>query len=377
MTVFYGESDIAVSHFIDKVKNEIEIPKKIRVFDTTLRDGEQTPGVALIPQDKLRIAIALDELGVDSIESGFPITSEGEKEGIRLITKQGLKAEVCGLARTNKRDIDDAISCDVDSIHTFIATSDIHMKHKLKMTEDQVIDHAIEAIEYIKDHGLVAEFSAEDATRTKLDFLKKVHTKVQEAKVDRINVPDTVGVMIPRAVFWLVKQLKEVTKVPMSIHCHNDFGLAVPNTLAAIEAGCEQFHATVNGLGERAGNASLEETIMGLIALYKVKMNINTQKICEVSDLTSRLMGVSIQPNKAIVGQNAFSHESGIHVHGVLGEDSLLERARELTGVKEKTALVRLGLEALIALESARRLAALGGSEKKLKSAPRRRTSIA
>ncbi len=349
MTIFYGENDISVSHFIEKVQKEVDLPQKIRVFDTTLRDGEQTPGVALLPKDKVRIAIALDELGVDSIEAGFPITSEGEKEGIKLITKEGLNAEICGLARANKKDINAAISCDVDSVHTFIATSEIHMKNKLKMTEDEVISHAIDAIQYCKDHGLTVEFSAEDATRSKLNFLKKVHKKVQEAKVDRINVPDTVGVMIPRAVFWLTKQLKEVTKVPMSIHCHNDFGLAVPNTLAAIEAGCEQFHATVNGLGERAGNASLEETIMSLIALYKANLDINTKKIWEVSQLTSRLMGIAVQPNKAIVGQNAFSHESGIHVHGVLGDAQTYEAMTpELVGCKRSIVLGKhTGLHAI------------------------------
>lgn len=340
MTVFYNENDIAVSRFVENVRNEIRIAPDVLVFDTTLRDGEQTPGVALIPQGKLRIAIALDELGVNTIEAGFPITSDGEKEGIKLITNQGLRAKICGLARANKKDIDAAISCGVGCVHTFIATSDIHMKHKLKMTQEQVIEHAMNAIEYAKDHGLVVEFSAEDATRSSIDFLKTVHTKVQEVHVDRINVPDTVGVMNPRAMYWLISELKKVTKVPMSVHCHNDFGLATANTLAALEAGCDQFHSTINGLGERAGNASFEEIVMSLIAIYKKKMNINIQKICETSELVSRLMGVPIQPNKAIVGQNAFSHESGIHVHGILGESHTYEAITpEMVGKKRSIVL--------------------------------------
>ncbi len=291
---------------------------KIRIFDTTLRDGEQTPGVSLTPENKLQIARQLDRLGVDIIEAGFPITSKGELEAVKLISKEGLSAEICALARTSRKDIDVALDCGVNSIHIFIATSDLHLEHKLKMTREQVLEKAIEAVGYCKSHGVIVEFSAEDATRSETTYLKDVFKAVCRAGADRIDIPDTVGVITPGKMSQLVADIKTVVDVPISLHCHNDFGLAVANTLAGIDAGAKTAHVAVNGLGERAGNASLEELVMALYCLRGIKTNINTKMIYETSKLVSRITGISMQPNKAIVGENAFGHESGIHTHGVL-----------------------------------------------------------
>ena len=293
----------------------------IRIFDTTLRDGEQSPGVSLSPEKKLNIAKKLDQLGVDAIETGFPVISDGEKEGVKLIVGEGLKAELCGLARTNKKDIDAAVDCGLNYIHTFIATSDIHLEHKLKMTRDEALEKAIEAVEYGKSRGLQVEFSAEDATRTDREFLKKVFGAVANAGADRIDIPDTVGYSTPQYIGEITKDAIEVSKLPISVHCHNDFGLAVANAISGVQAGASCAHVTINGIGERAGNASLEEFVMALHSLEfenKWETNINTKLIYETSRYISKLAGMSVQPNKAIVGENAFGHESGIHTHGVL-----------------------------------------------------------
>ncbi|MEM2865660.1 MAG: 2-isopropylmalate synthase [Candidatus Hadarchaeales archaeon] len=309
---------ILVSGLNREIARGLRLPKYVRIFDTTLRDGEQTPGVSLTPEQKVRIARQLDKLGVDCVEAGFPVVSEGEYQAVKAIAQAGLKSEVCALARCSKEDVDLAVECGVKSIHLFIATSDIHLKYKLKMTRKEVLKRAVEHVRYAKRKGVLVEFSAEDATRTELEFLKEVYREVTRAGVDRINVPDTVGVITPRAMYQLISSLKQEIKVPISVHCHDDFGLAVSNSLAAVEAGAEQVHVTVNGLGERAGNASLEEVVMSLRALYGIKPKIKTRLLVETSELVERLTGVPVPPNKAIVGDNAFSHESGIHTHGVL-----------------------------------------------------------
>lgn len=310
-------------------------PSRIMVLDTTLRDGEQTPGIALSIEDKMRIAQALDELGVDVIEAGFPAASAGEQEAVRKIASTVSRARVCGLARCSRKDIDVLLGCGLDYVHTFIATSDIHLKHKLKMDREQVKAKAIDSIEYAKAHGLTVEFSCEDATRTDLDFLKEMHIAVQGAKVDKINVPDTVGTISPPAMEYLVKELMTVTKVPISIHCHDDFGLAVANSIAAVRQGAQQVHVTVNGLGERAGNAALEEAVLSLMAFFDIETSVDTRRIGPTSKLVSRITGYPIPPNKAIIGNNAFAHESGIHVHGVLGDPSTYEAfGPELVGVQ-------------------------------------------
>ena len=293
----------------------------VRIFDTTLRDGEQTPGVSLSPEKKLNIAKKLDELGIDAIETGFPVISDGERAGVKMITSANLKAELCGLARTNKKDIDAAIDCGLNYIHTFIATSDIHLEYKLKMTRDEALSKAIEAVEYGKSRGLQVEFSAEDATRTDREFLKKVFGEVAKAGADRIDIPDTVGYSTPQYIAEITKDAIDATKLPVSVHCHNDFGLAVANAISGIQAGAQCAHVTINGIGERAGNASLEEFVMALNSLQfeqKWETNINTKLLYETSRYVSKLVGITVQPNKAIVGENAFGHESGIHTHGVL-----------------------------------------------------------
>jgi len=308
---------------------------KVRIFDTTLRDGEQTPGVTVTPDQKIQIAIRLDELGVDAIEAGFPIVSHGEMQAIKAISKQGLKAEVCGLARTIEADIDAALKCDLKYVHTFIATSDIHMQYKLKMTPQQVMDKAVKAVEYAKKHGMQVEFSAEDATRSDRQFLLKVFKAVTEAGADRVDIPDTVGYRTPDYIAQIVKDVMSATDLPISMHCHNDFGLAVANTIAGVNAGAACAHVTINGLGERAGNAALEEFVMALEILYNKKHNIKTKLIYETSKFVSNTMGIIVQPNKAIIGENAFGHESGIHTHGIINNPLTYEPiAPELVGRK-------------------------------------------
>lgn len=304
--------------YIENVKKEMKLPEKVRIFDTTLRDGEQTPGVAITPDEKIRIAKRLDRLGVDVIEVGFPAASLGERKAAQEIKSLGLNAQVCGLARVLQEDLDAAIDSDVDYIHTFIGTSPLHREYKLHMSREEILIKSVDAVEYIKDHGIIAEFSAEDATRTEFEYLKEIYSAVEDAGVDVINVPDTVGVMVPAAMRKLIEDLKNEVNIPISVHCHDDFGLAVANSLVAVEAGAQQVHATINGLGERAGNTSLEEVVMALMVNYGVKTNINTELLVGTSGLVSRITGVKMPPNKAIVGDNAFAHEAGIHVHGVL-----------------------------------------------------------
>ena len=312
------KKEVFVSDYIQQASKGLEIPKRIRIFDTTLRDGDQTPGVSFTPDQKLLIARQLDKLGVDTIEAGTPVSSEGEKKAVSLITKAGLKAEICGLARPVKEDVDAALECGVDCVHVFISTSDIHLKYMLKKTRKQVLAQAVEFVEYAKDHGATVEFSAMDATRTDLEYLKQIYQATVDAGADRINVPDTVGGITPRGMNYLIKQLRPVVKVPISVHCHDDLGLAVANSLAAVEAGADQVQVAVNGLGERAGNASLEEVVVALYALYGAKLRIRTKLLAETSHLVERMTGIHVPPNKAIVGDNAFAHVSGIHAHGVL-----------------------------------------------------------
>ncbi len=309
----------------------------VRIFDTTLRDGEQTPEVSLTPDEKMEMALQLDRLGVDVIEAGTPVTSEGEKRAVAEISKAGLKAEICGLARTVREDIDAAIECDVEAVHTFISSSDVQMKYALNMKPEKVLSNTVDSVEYIKKHGLMCEFSPMDATRTEIGFLKQVCKAAEEAGADRINIPDTVGVMTPITMRKLIQDVKSAVTVPISVHCHNDFGMAVANSLAGVEAGASQVHVTVNGLGERAGNAALEEVVMALHLIYNRKTGINTQLLYDTSRLVSRLTGTAIQANKAIVGENAFSHESGIHTRGVVVVPSTFEPIKpELVGRKRR-----------------------------------------
>ena len=320
---------------------------KIRIFDTTLRDGEQTIGVSLSPEQKLSIAKKLDALGVDAIEAGFPIISDGELKAVKMITSEGLSCEIAGLTRTIKKDIDAAVDAGLNYIHTFIATSDIHLEYKLQMTREQALEKAIEAVEYGKSRGLQVEFSAEDATRTDREFLKKVFGEVAKAGADRVNIPDTVGYSTPEYMAELTRDAVKATNLPVSVHCHNDFGLAVANSLSGIHAGASCAHVTINGIGERAGNASLEELAMALKCLpyeQKYETNIQSELIYDTSRYISKIVGIKVQPNKAIVGDNAFGHESGIHTHGVLKNPLTYEPiSPELVGRKRQ---LRIGKHA-------------------------------
>ncbi len=315
----------------------------VRIFDTTMRDGEQTPGVSFTPEEKLEIATQLDKLGVDAIEAGFPSATRGEEKALKDLLNAGLKAEICVLTRALKSDIDVALSCDVSSIHTFISTSKIQMKHALNMTPEQVLESTVNSVQYIKNHGVTCEFSPMDATRTRFGFLRQVCKAAEEAGADRINVPDTVGIMAPQKMEKLIRDLKAVVKTDLSVHCHNDFGLAVANSLAGVVGGATQVHVAVNGLGERAGNASLEEVVMGLHMIYKKKTGINARLLYSTSKLVSRLSGVLVQPNKAIVGENAFAHESGIHTRGVTSKPLTFEPFRpEIVGRRRRLSAGKL-----------------------------------
>ncbi len=311
--------------------------KNIKIFDTTLRDGEQSPGASMNIEEKLRIAHHLEKLNVDVIEAGFPIASEGDFEAVKRVAQAIKGPQIAGLSRANNMDIDRAWEAlkyagERGRIHTFIATSDIHMKYKLKMSEEQVIETAVKAVKRAAGYTPNVEFSAEDAVRTRLPFLAKVVEAVIDAGAKTVNIPDTVGYTIPSEYFNIIRFLKEnvpnVDQAILSVHCHNDLGLAVANSLAAVQAGAQQVECTINGIGERAGNCSLEEIVMALRTRQDImpfSTNVVTEHIYAASKLLSTITGLVVQPNKAIVGANAFAHEAGIHQHGVLMEKSTYE----------------------------------------------------
>ncbi len=302
---------------------------RIIIFDTTLRDGEQSPGASMNSAEKMRLAVQLEKLGVDVMEAGFPASSPGDFESVQMIAEKIRNVEVTALARTAKGDIDKAWGAVQNAakprIHTFIATSDIHMKYKLKMSRDQVVREAVEAVKYARTFTDNIEFSTEDGTRSDRDFLCRIFEAAIEAGASTINLPDTVGYTVPEEFFELVSYVRAHTpnihKAVMSIHCHNDLGLATANTLAGIRAGARQAEVTVNGIGERAGNTSLEEIVMALYTRMNVmhlSSSVNAKEIYPASRLVSMITGIVVQPNKAIVGANAFAHEAGIHQDGVL-----------------------------------------------------------
>ena len=309
----------------------------IKVLDTTLRDGEQTPGVSLTSLEKLRIATKLDEIGVDYIEAGSAITSAGERESIKEITQQGFKAEILSFSRPLTIDIDYCLECDVDAVNLVVPTSDLHITDKLNTTHEGLIELSNSAVDYCKDHGLTVELSAEDASRSNVDFLKKVYLSAIDHGADRICVCDTVGILTPDLSYDLFSKLNDID-VPIACHCHNDFGLAVANTLSAIKGGASEIHTTINGIGERAGNTSFEECVVSIDMLYpQFSTNVDIQEIYDISKLVARSTGVYIQPNKAIVGENAFAHESGIHSDGIIKNSATYEpMTPELVGRKRK-----------------------------------------
>ncbi|WP_404368420.1 2-isopropylmalate synthase [Marinobacter sp.] len=304
-------------------------PDHLVIFDTTLRDGEQSPGATMTRAEKLRIAKILEKLRVDVIEAGFAIASQGDFEAIRNIAEAITGSTVCSLARALDKDIDRAaeaiLPAEQKRIHTFIATSPIHMKHKLQMAPDEVVEQAVRAVRRARNHVNDVEFSCEDAGRSELDFLCRIIEAAINAGATTINIPDTVGYAIPEQFGETIRQLlnrvPNADKAIFSVHCHNDLGLAVANSLAAVSQGARQVECTINGLGERAGNASLEELVMAVRTrqdLFGIDTRIDTSHIVPASRLVSTVTGFPVQPNKAIVGANAFAHESGIHQDGVL-----------------------------------------------------------
>jgi len=313
--------------------------QKIIIFDTTLRDGEQSPGASLSITEKLEIARQLANLGVDVIEAGFPVSSPAQFEATACVAEQVTGPVIAGLARANENDIEAAGKAIAPAkkkrIHTFIATSPIHMKYKLKKDSDEVLKMAVEAVKYAKTFTDDVEFSPEDACRSEMSFLVEISTAVIEAGATTLNIPDTVGYILPYEYGRIIAQLKadvpRIDKCVISTHCHNDLGMAVANSLAGVLNGARQVECTVNGLGERAGNAALEEIVMAIhtradfFEKCDAKTNINTKEIYRTSQLVSRLTGFVIQPNKAVVGANAFAHEAGVHVDGILKERTTYE----------------------------------------------------
>ncbi len=303
---------------------------RVLIFDTTLRDGEQTPGASLTINEKLKIAFQLEKLGVDIIEAGFPRTSPGDLEAVRTVSKHIRKCVICGLARATQKDIDDAYAALKKAkrprIHVFLATSKIHMKYKLRKAKDEILKTSVEAVKYARKKLPDVEFSPEDASRTEPAFLARVVEAVIDAGAGTVNIPDTVGYAVPQEFGQTIRNLTEkvpnIHKAVISVHCHNDLGLGVSNSLAAVLNGARQVECTVNGLGERAGNAALEEIIMALRMRKDMfgglATGIRTRELYRTSKLVSKLTGIPVQPNKAIIGENAFSHESGIHQDGVM-----------------------------------------------------------
>jgi 2-isopropylmalate synthase len=318
-------------------KEQQDDRKIIRIFDTTLRDGEQAPGNSMNIEEKLRIARQLQKLNVDVIEAGFPIASDGDFEAVKKVAQTIKGPEIAGLCRSSEKDIDRAWEAlkyagDKGRIHTFIATSDIHMKYKLQMEPAKVLASAIKAVKRAASYTPNVEFSCEDAVRTRLPFLAEVVEAVIAAGATTVNIPDTVGYTIPFEYFNIIKYLKDnvsnIDKAIISVHCHNDLGLSVANSIAAIQAGAGQVECTINGIGERAGNCSLEEFVMILRTrkdILPFACNVATEHLTPASRLLTSITGIGVQPNKAIVGANAFAHEAGIHQHGMLMEKSTYE----------------------------------------------------
>ena len=303
--------------------------QKISIFDTTLRDGEQSPGCSMNLDEKLRMAHQLESLGVDAIEAGFPIASEGDYAAVRAVARECREATVAALCRTSAQDVLRAAAALEGAahprIHTFVATSDLHLEYKLKKTRAEVLEMTRLAVLLARDYAEEVEFSAEDATRSDVDYLCAVLAVAVEAGARIINVPDTVGYSMPTEFSKLVRIVRERVvgdrNVQISVHCHNDLGLAVANSLAAVDAGARQVECTINGIGERAGNASLEEIVMAMRVRsdqLPYETSIDTHQIYPTSQLLSTIIGCSVQPNKAIVGRNAFAHEAGIHQHGMM-----------------------------------------------------------
>ena len=323
--------------------------RKIMIFDTTLRDGEQVPGAKLNAKQKLEIALQLERLGVDVIEAGFPCSSPGDSQAVKNVAREVKKCVIAGLARAVKEDIDicwqSVREAEHPRIHVFLGSSDIHVQKKLRMDREKAMNLAVESVKYAKGFCSDVEYSTEDASRTDFEYLCRVIEEVIKVGATTINVPDTVGYATPDEFGDLILRLRQsvpaLDKVTLSVHCHNDLGLAVANSLAAVRNGAQQIECTINGIGERAGNASLEEIVMSMRTrptIFQAHTEINTKEIYRTSRMVSRLMNIPVQPNKAIVGSNAFAHSSGIHQDGILKDRRTYEIMKpEDVGIKEHT----------------------------------------
>ncbi len=306
--------------FVSKYKN-----KKVTIYDTTLRDGEQMPGVSFSAEQKVEIAELLADIGVPQIEAGFPAVSENEKKAVKKITKLNTGSEILALSRLSKKDIDAAIDCDVNMTMLFVASSDIHLEHKLKMTREDVKARVVDAIEYAKSHGIKFSFSTEDSTRTDPAFLLELSKLGKEMGACRIGITDTTGCILPEPLGNLVDGMVEVVGTPLSVHLHDDFGLALANALSALENGATDFAVTVNGIGERAGNLALEKLVAALEFAYGVETGIDTTRLKEVCEKVTKNAGLPLSRNRPWVGENVFRHESGIHVAAIMSEPHTYE----------------------------------------------------
>jgi len=309
-------SDLALSIY----NRNVNFPwgNDIIIYDSTLRDGEQMPGVAFSPEQKLDIAMLLDEIGIKEIEAGFPAISDRELKTVKLIANQGLNARILALSRLRKDDIDSAIEADVDVILLFIASSPLHLRYKLDMRVEEIDEKIIDAIDYVKEHGITPSFSTEDSTRTPIQVLKRFVRIAEDSGAKRIGFTDTLGCATPEAIEYLFSEMYKYTSLPISAHLHNDFGLSLANALTALKSGARYVCATVHGWGERAGNVPLEQLVMALQYLYGIDLGIDTTRLKELSEMVSRYAGIDVPLPQPFVGENAFAHESGIHVAAVI-----------------------------------------------------------
>lgn len=330
------------------------LPENITIYDSTLRDGEQMPGVHFTPEQKISIATKLDEIGVHQIEAGFPAVSDEERRTVKKIATLGLEADVICLARTLQSDIDAAADCDVDMVLLFIATSDIHLNYKLKMTREEVLKRVENSLDYAHALGLRASLSTEDSTRSDIGFMMDIYRASEKSHAVRLGVTDTLGCAGPAAISYLVKKIREGTKTPISAHLHNDFGLAMANSIAALSSGAEAIATTVGGIGERAGNVPLEQFVMALKHLYKRDLGIKTEEMTELSKMVFSYAKLPVPATQPWIGPNAFSHESGIHVAAVLNcpmtyecvdPEDVGNKRRLVFGKHSGTALVKSRLD--------------------------------
>jgi methanogen homocitrate synthase len=334
--------NVSPFNFYKDVDRDMKIPKEIIIHDTTLREGEQAPGVVFSPDDKLVIGQWLDKIGVQQLESGFPAASPGEMEAVTALAKEGLNAKIFGFGRAVKSDIDAVIKTGAWGIVISFPPSDIHLKYKLKMTREEYLERAVTMVEYAKAHGLFISYSAEDSTRADLEFLKKTFKTVVEAGVDRVRIVDTLGAIHPSAMKFLVKEIMRTVDAPIEVHCHNDHALGVANTLAAIETGATTASTSLLGLGERAGLAATEEVILALYNLYNVRY-FDISSLYRLCRFIEEVSGVTIYPSKVVAGRNIFTHATGIHQHGVLQNSTTYEPyPPELVGQKRRLVLGKL-----------------------------------